>query len=90
MDGLLRRLDALDAHAMSKVHVYPVSEAFLHYTFGGGADCFCEPFIMDLGLDVEGRPARVFTHRRLLGSSSVMVEAKAHEKSKIQGGSYGG
>lgn len=46
-----------------KVHVYPVSESFLHNTFGGGADCICEPDILDLGADTDGSPARVFKHR---------------------------
>lgn len=50
---------------MSKVHVFPVSEAELHNTFQGGADCFCEPRILDLGEDSDGKPARVFMHQVL-------------------------
>lgn len=73
LDGLLRELDV---RAVSRVHVYPVSEAFLHYTFGGGADCYCEPEIINLGVDDAGKPARVFTHRRLMSPKGAMVQAK--------------
>jgi hypothetical protein len=44
---------------MSIVHVYP-TKGRLHNTQGGG--CWCEPEIIDSGLDSDLKPARVFVH----------------------------
>lgn len=61
-----------------RVHVYPINEKALHNIFGGGADCYCEPEVMDLGDDKTGQPARVFKHRRLLGRPEPGQGAMAH------------
>lgn len=46
---------------MAIVHVYPVSDRKRrHLTNGGG--CWCEPDVLDVGLDSDGKPARVFVH----------------------------
>ena len=51
---------------MSLVHVYPVSEELEHNS-KSGIDCWCEPEIIDCGLDSSGNPARVFVHRKIGG-----------------------
>lgn len=59
---------------MSLVHVWPAAEQKRHDFMKGGADCYCEPRILDLGWDTEGRPARVFVHQ-LLDRSMAPTEA---------------
>ena len=44
---------------MSLTHVYP--EGSKHKIDHGG-DCWCEPRILDFGLDSNGKPAKVFIH----------------------------
>ena len=44
---------------MSLVHVYKVEE--FHNT-EKGCDCWCEPKVLDVGMDSSGNPARVFVH----------------------------
>lgn len=46
---------------MAIVHVYPVkNQKKAHRVNGGG--CWCEPEVLDVGLDADGKPARVFVH----------------------------
>lgn len=45
---------------MAKVHVYKKSDERRHETDGDG--CWCEPTILNEGVDTEGNPARVFVH----------------------------
>lgn len=45
---------------MSLVHVYPIKEKKRHSADIGG--CWCEPYVLNEGLDEDGRPARVFVH----------------------------
>ncbi len=47
---------------MSRVHVCPVEEVKLHNL--DSADCFCEPKILDEGLDNEGGRALIFVHQQ--------------------------
>jgi hypothetical protein len=49
---------------MSRVHVYPLSEKDLHDT-ERGADCRCEPRIIEYGIDNLGERAIIFVHERL-------------------------
>jgi len=49
---------------MSKIHVYPLSEEYLH-DIDRGADCICEPRIIYNGLDSVGEKAIVFVHEKL-------------------------
>jgi hypothetical protein len=48
---------------MSRVHVYPSSEENLH-ELEKGADCLCEPKVIDEGLDMNGERALVFVHSK--------------------------
>lgn len=47
---------------MAFVHVFPIGGK--KHRISKGADCWCEPRIMDLGVDKEGLPARVFVHSK--------------------------
>ena len=61
---------------MAKVHVYPVG--MNHVTGPGG--CWCEPKILDLGLDMGGEPARVFVHdEKLSGCAELEKKLKKEE-----------
>jgi len=46
------------------VHVYPEKDVEAHVTEAGG--CWCEPRVVDEGMDGEGNPARVMVHQRIL------------------------
>lgn len=45
---------------MSLVHVMPVNDLRAHDD--AGADCWCEPRVVDCGQDDAGKPARVIVH----------------------------
>jgi hypothetical protein len=45
---------------MSVVHVVPVNDLREHTETG--ADCWCEPRVLDEGTDPAGEPARVIVH----------------------------
>ena len=48
---------------MSRVNVYPAKDSIKHdLSFRG---CYCEPSVMDIGVDGDGEPARVFVHNRI-------------------------
>lgn len=47
---------------MALVHVYPVAEEADH-DLDRGADCWCEPTVIDEDLDPMGQHNRVFVHR---------------------------
>jgi hypothetical protein len=49
---------------MSRVHVYPALEENLH-NLDKGADCICEPKILDEGFDLNGERAIVFVHNKI-------------------------
>jgi len=49
---------------MSFVHVYQKVEGIAHETEKGG-DCWCEPKVLDIGVDKDGNPARVFVHENI-------------------------
>ena len=55
---------------MSRVHVYLLSEKNLHDT-ERGADCRCEPRIIEHGVDSRGERAIVFVHKRLRKSNGI-------------------
>lgn len=46
---------------MSLVHVYPVHDVRRH-RLEEGAHCWCEPDILDEGVDRAGEPSRVIVH----------------------------
>ena len=45
---------------MSLVHVLPINDLRVHAEHG--ADCWCEPRVLDEGVDAAGEPARVIVH----------------------------
>lgn len=51
---------------MSIAHVIPVNDLREHVDTNG-ADCWCEPKILDKGIDDAGFPARVIVHQALDG-----------------------
>lgn len=59
---------------MALVHVVPREDEIEHNTDGGGAACWCEPKILDFGLDSEGQPARVFVHQDLKALRAVVAQ----------------
>ena len=50
---------------MALVHVFPHQDTIEHNTDQGASACWCEPRIMDLGVDSAGQPARVFIHQHV-------------------------